>query len=300
MVDFERELRLSAFGAVYSVNVRRPVRPIASFDLKGRSVPLTNSAVEEGLLDEECAEPRARLMHHPLYAEVCSIARIRVFMEHHVFAVWDFMTLLKRLQRLLTRIDLPWIPPRHPEMARLINEIVLAEESDEDGRGGYTSHFQLYREAMLECGADPTPIDALVEQVRSGADPLRVLRNLDLAPTTAAFVRGNLELAARGAPHEVAAAFCLGREDIIPEMFTRLENQLQSQGYKVDRLKYYLNRHIQIDGESHGPASQRLLSELIGSNPEKRDEAAAAARAALESRIQLWDGVLEQVRKLSR
>ena len=71
-------------------------------------------------------------------------------------------------------------------------------------------------------------------------------------PPRVAFVAGNLELAARGAPHEIAAAFCLGREDIIPEMFSRLAPRLQSQGYEVGRLMYYLNRHIQVDGERHG------------------------------------------------
>jgi hypothetical protein len=246
----------------------------------------------ESECDAALADARERLMRHALYGQVDSLPRIRVFMEHHVFAVWDFMSLLKRLQQVVTGLELPWLPPRDPELARLINEIVLGEESDEDGRGGFTTHFDLYREAMLECGANTALIDRFLERIAQRVPPGQALRDLPIAPSTAAFVRGNLQLATQGAAHEVAAAFCLGREDIIPEMFQRLAPALQAQGHCVNRLSYYLQRHIEVDGDRHGPMSQRLLTRLIEDRPERRQAARRAALQAITARIELWDGVL--------
>ena len=71
-----------------------------------------------------------------------------------MFAVWDFMSLLKAIQRELCGVGVPWVPSPNLQATRLVNEIVLGEESDEDGEGGYASHFVLYRRAMQRCGAN--------------------------------------------------------------------------------------------------------------------------------------------------
>jgi hypothetical protein len=113
---------------------------------------------------------RVKLLGHPLYGMIDSLTNLRIFMEYHVFAVWDFMSLLKSLQRSQTSVEIPWCPRPNPTTTRFINEIVLCEESDEDGAGGYTSHFELYRSAMKECGASTAKIDDLVEQVGKGVD----------------------------------------------------------------------------------------------------------------------------------
>jgi hypothetical protein len=97
------------------------------------------------------------LLGHPVYREINSLAALRLFMEHHVFAVWDFMSLLKTLQVRLCCVGVPWLPAADPQATRFINEIVLAEESDEDGQGGYLSHFGLYLRSMTRCGPTPAP-----------------------------------------------------------------------------------------------------------------------------------------------
>lgn len=83
-------------------------------------------------------------------------------MEHHVFAVWDFMSLLKSLQILMTGADVPWVPPSNSRACRIINELVLGEESDDDGSGGNASHFELYLSAMQEAGANRFFIEGFV------------------------------------------------------------------------------------------------------------------------------------------
>lgn len=241
-------------------------------------------------------EVRQRLLAHPIYDEVTSLERVRVFMEHHVFAVWDFMSLLKRLQQVVTCVHVPWMPPPHREMARFVNEIVLGEESDEDGRGGHASHFELYLEAMSECGANAEPMHLYLHLLNTAEDAVPALKAVPIPPAVRDFVSWNLELARHGAPHCVAAAFFYGREDVIPEMFTHLARKLQGQGHEVDRLVYYMRRHIELDQDEHGPLAEKLLAELCANQPERWNEAAETACQALESRIALWDAVLHAMR----
>lgn len=233
---------------------------------------------------------RAALLAHPVYAAVDTLEHVRIFMEHHVFAVWDFMSLLKRLQQCVTCVSVPWFPAPRPELARFVNEIVLGEECDEDGRGGHASHFELYCAAMRDIGADLKPIEGFLARLKAGADPLAASRAL-APPAIASFVSQNLDLALHGSPPAVAAAFFFGREDIIPEMFQRIIPHLAGQGAAVERLVYYMNRHIELDGESHGPLARQLLAALCQNDRGLWLEAEQAARQALESRLAVWDAI---------
>ena len=80
---------------------------------------------------------RTKLLQHPIYGRLDGIDALRSFMAHHIFAVWDFMSLLKEMQRQLCVVDVPWLPSSNSLGCRLVNEIVLGEESDENDRGGY-------------------------------------------------------------------------------------------------------------------------------------------------------------------
>lgn len=236
---------------------------------------------------------RNELLMHPVYKQVNSPERLRIFMGYHVFAVWDFMSLLKRLQQHVTCVDVPWVPGKDAQFARFVNEIVLGEECDEDGQGGYISHFDLYCLAMEECAADLRPIQQYLEAIKNGADPIHTLKQQALPQAVVDFVSFSLTVAREGKPHEVAAAFFFGREDIIPEMFQQLVPVLEQQGYKLDRMVYYLNRHIELDGDEHGPLARKLLEHLCGDDQQKWQEAEKTATRSLELRIKLWDGVAE-------
>src|SRR3982074_924513 len=104
---------------------------------------------------------RAQLLEHPVYAEVASLSDLRRFMEDHVFAVWDFMSLLKRLQQDLTCTKVPWFPADNARAARLINDIVIGEETDVDPDGSYVSHLDLYLRAMADGRASTRQFDKL-------------------------------------------------------------------------------------------------------------------------------------------
>ncbi|WP_426102729.1 MULTISPECIES: DUF3050 domain-containing protein [unclassified Pseudomonas] len=244
-------------------------------------------------------QKKLQLCSHPLFEEITSLGKLQLFMESHVFAVWDFMTLTKRLQRDLTCTQLPWLPPSDPQAARLINEIVLGEESDEHPRRGHCSHFELYREAMLEVGASTHAIDTFIALQRRGVGANAALGQVDLLPGVARFVASTLHIALNAPTHCVAAAFLHGRESIIPSMFERLLQGSEIIDRQAPTLGYYLNRHIELDTQGHEPAAQRMLQGLTLSAPEYQQQAVETAINAVENRIKLWDDVrtlLQQVR----
>ncbi len=218
--------------------------------------------------------------------------QVRIFMENHVFAVWDFMSLVKSLQTCLTSVSVPWLPGGDPLSRRLINEIVLDEESDEDGQGGYLSHFELYLQAMAQCGADTSRITAFVEMLDQGETVLKALGRARAPEAAQAFVETTWTIVESKSPHRIAAAFTLGREEIVPDMFqTVIENIQRRFPERMSRFSYYLERHINIDKDRHAPMAARMLERLCGSDPVKWREATESAQTALRARIKLWDDV---------
>lgn len=238
---------------------------------------------------------KTELLKHPVYSRVRTLRDVQTFMREHVFAVWDFMSLAKRQQRDVTSVTIPWMPPRDSASVRLINEIVLAEESDANGQGGFASHFELYCRAMDDVGADRGPIDTFLDRLRAGMDVAAALQAVEICDSTRAFVASTIALARSGGPHEVAAAFCCGREDVIPEMFERLLPNLTREQPGLERFRDYLDRHIEVDGDMHGPMARQLVNSLCGESSRKQDEARAAAEQAVRSRIAFWDGIVEQL-----
>lgn len=65
-------------------------------------------------IETALAPLKRKLSQHPLYQQLSSLEDINTFMEDHVYAVWDFMSLLKALQRELTCVAVPWLPAPNP------------------------------------------------------------------------------------------------------------------------------------------------------------------------------------------
>jgi hypothetical protein len=254
-----------------------------------RFMEMTNTAVIR------TADLVDRLLHHPLYAQISNADGVRLFMRYHVFCVWDFMTLLKTLQRGLTCVAVPWLPTADPLARRLVNAIVLDEESDADG-GGYVSHFELYVAAMQDCGADTAPIERFLAALRAGLQVPDALVRAAIPEPAQNFVMATWTVATAGDLHEVCAAFSYGREDIIPDVFRQLVGRLAVQEpQRFARFRYYLERHIQADSDQHGPAARRLTERLCGGHATKLRQAESAARQALEARLRLWDALAQQL-----
>jgi hypothetical protein len=237
----------------------------------------------------------ARLAEHRLYATFETAADLRLFMESHVFAVWDFMSLLKALQRGLTCVEVPWVPSRFPESRRLVNEIVMGEESDLY-KSLPMSHFELYLRAMQECGADRFAIDNLLLELERGADWAGALKRSGATMAAQNFVRSTFACIDEGKLHATAAAFTFGREDLIPEMFRGfIRDQDERLSGRLSMFRWYLDRHIEVDGDEHGPMALQMIRELCGTDAVKWQEAGVAAEQALLARIALWDGIADAI-----
>ncbi len=237
-----------------------------------------------------------RLNHHPLYDQLQNASSLCQFMESHVFCVWDFQSLLKALQRQLTCVDVPWLPTSDREARRLINEIVLDEESDEHPHGGYASHFELYLDAMREAGADCRQIQQLVWQLPHQKSIDDLCQSQEFPAGVAHFLRTTSAIIESNEMHLMAAAFTYGRELAIPDMFRQVVSQLSDQMPGEWALfQYYLERHIVCDGERHGPLAESLFVKACGNSQLRWEEAEACARQTLEARLTLWDSIQDSL-----
>jgi hypothetical protein len=245
-------------------------------------------------LEKNITEARERVIKHPLYANLDTHEALVTFMEHHIFAVWDFMSLLKSLQRNLTCVTVPWIPTGPTGSRRLINDIVMVEESDELG-DGFISHFELYVNGMREAGADTTAIDSLISLLREDRPVLDALREAGVPKSSIMFAGVTWSIIESKPVHCQAAAFAFGREDLIPDMFTQVV-AINERSQKLNTFVDYLERHIEVDGEQHTPMAMQMVTDLCGDDETKWQEAAMTVNTALAARAQLWDDILSAIK----
>ena len=243
-------------------------------------------------IEQRLQASRDRLLSHPIYEVIDSVGNLHRFMQSHVFAVWDFMSLLKSLQRQLCGTDVPWLPPQDPVAARLVNEIVLGEETDVDGSGNYRSHFEMYHRAMQRCGAETTRIDAFTDAIRRGLSVEQSLSVCHAPEYVRRFVSHTFEVIAGGDLCAIAAALTFSREDLLPDVFQRIVDSLNSEMRgELDDLRYYLDRHIELDSDEHVVLARQMLTTLCGDDAQKWQIAEDVAEAGLQHRIVLWDGM---------
>ncbi len=248
-------------------------------------------------INQNIQDYKNQLLTHSLYEKVKTIDDLHCFLENHIYAVWDFMSLLKALQNKLTCTTTPWLPVGNPEVRYLINEIVVAEETDLAFDGSRQSHFEMYLDAMQQCGANTQDITAFLENVKSTQNIFVSIKQSNLHPNVKAFLDFTFRVIEEGKAHNIAAAFTFGREDLIPSMFTEiLKNfQINFPETNLSKLIYYFERHIELDADEHGPMAMQMITELCGTNETKWKEVEEISKQALEKRIGLWDAIKEQI-----
>lgn len=246
-------------------------------------------------LKEEIASLRSQLVSHPLYAKIEDIAHIKTFMANHVFAVWDFMSLLKSLQKNLTCVSTPWLPVKDANTSYLINEIVLGEESDVDEIGNRTSHFQLYLKAMDQVGAKYVLLTQLLKEIENGTDVHEAIASLNSSEAVKNFLNFTFKLVKENKTHVLAAVFTYGREDLIPDMFLSIVKDLEQKfPLQLSTFKYYLERHIEVDGEHHSKLAYEMTDSLCTTSMHWQ-EATEAVKEALTLRVKLWDAISSEI-----
>lgn len=240
---------------------------------------------------------RQRLEHHPVYAAVATLEDLQCFMQHHVYSVWDFMSLIKFLQSVVAPTTYPWTPAGDADVQRFINELVLEEETDEHPvNGGFSSHFVLFQSAMEEIGADTAPVRRFVEMIHQNG--LQAALASDAVPEPSRrFTQTTFSFIQADAPHIAAAALALGREHIIPCMFRAILQNIGVDETQAPIFHAYLNRHIHLDEDFHAPLSLRLLNGLCGNDDNRVREAIEAAETAVLARVEFLDGVNAELAK---
>jgi hypothetical protein len=246
---------------------------------------------------KKSTEPlRQEIINHKVYAVISDLDDLKIFMQFHIYAVWDFMSLLKALQNTLTCTSVPWFPKGNADTRHLINEIVVGEESDIDSDGVRKSHFELYLDAMKQCGADLTQIETFINILKNTGNFKEAFAAANSPKEAQAFVDFTFGIISSNKDYLQSAIFTFGREDLIPSMFYSIINDIHKAfPESVSIFKYYLERHIEVDGDHHSHLALQMTSNLCGDNEQYWKEAEEATIASLKKRIELWNGVYDQI-----
>ena len=237
---------------------------------------------------------KQEIIAHPLFANKLEPRHICKFMESHIFAVWGFMSILKSLQKLITPNNLPWMPNKNTMngLVNFVNEIILCEESDYIEGIGYISHFEIYLLAMKNMGARTDQLDKLTSIIADKGYNKKYLDDIDASDEVKSFLKHDMEVSMNGTLPEIVGAFTLGREKVIPNMFGYILPAIKETSTS-GHLITYLERHIDIDGDRHGPLSMKLLDASCDKN--QLSLAYATAVKSLELRLLVWDKVHEDI-----
>ena len=243
---------------------------------------------------------RNKLKYHAVYSKMNLEEKVKIFMNTHIYCVWDFMNLVKRLQIHFTSVEVPWRPTTSIQtrmLRRLANEIVLEEETDElDGQ--FISHFSYYVESIrqVQDGVISNNLTRFINDISSDSVSYQEILNLEYLPKA---IRNFLQITSNAAVHEniivTAAAFTFGREVMLPEIFTSIleESGIANQP-RLSKFVNYLDRHIELDGDYHGFLSKKMVLKLV-SNQEEWDLVIKTAKIALEARVALWDDIFKRL-----
>jgi hypothetical protein len=235
------------------------------------------------------------ISNHKVFIEIFSVENLKIFAEHHVYAVWDFMCLVKSLQRKLVCTEIAWYPPINHVGCHVINEIVAEEESDITWDGRYLSHFEMYLESMQECGAKIDTILALIDSIKRKEPLEKALSEHPIPKISKDFICDTFKII-KMEVHQIAASFTFAREGITDRMFLPILQNMKDKA-SVGKFMYYFQRHIDLDVGKHSQEAKLLIVNLCGNDERKWHEAKEASKHSLRSRINFLDGVYQEIKQ---
>ena len=240
-------------------------------------------------------ELKELLVSHQLFANKLSIEQVRVFMESHIFSVWGFMSLVKSLQIRITSNHIPWLPNKNTKngLTNFINEIILCEESDYIDGIGYTSHFEIYLLAMENIKANSEVIRKLIDKLKKEKYNKEFIDKLSIHNEVKDFIKFDLEISQSMNLPKIVGSFTLGREKVIPNMFSYIVPCIKEDA-STRHLLTYLKRHICVDGDRHGPLSLKLL-DVICEDEKDYFFAYSSGIKSLELRLKVWDKIASEL-----
>jgi pyrroloquinoline quinone (PQQ) biosynthesis protein C len=173
---------------------------------------------------------------------------------------------------------------------------VVGEESDLNAEGRRQSHFEIYLDAMNQIGADTSAIHMFMESLRQHSDFDLAYQYAQTPLAAQAFMNFTFNTISQNQNHVLAAIFTFGREDLIPGMFRNMVDEFhQKMPERISIFKYYLDRHIEIDGDHHSPLAMQMVANLCGEDENKWREAEAHVIDALRQRLNLWNAALTEI-----
>ena len=267
--------------------------------LPTRDAPITGGllgdvAREDSRMSAALLSAARAAADHSVYSRLTTLPAFQKFMTYQVWCVWDFMCLAKSVQIGIGCYSVPWIPPKNPSLVSLMGEIIRGEESDVGPGGEEASHFEIFIQAMDECGAESTKIKAFIDHVGAGTEVLSAMRAVDAPPAAQAFVSQTLAFCSSSIAARIGA-FSLGREELVPRMLSTLINRLDPSQKRFKTFDWYLRRHISLDATNHAPKIAEIFRQFVGSDPALREEGLEAGLAAIRARCTYLDALEEQI-----
>ena len=149
---------------------------------------------------------------------------------------------------------------------------------------------------MQQSGANLNQISLFIETLKSTRDLNQAFSTANVPDAAKQFVEFTFNIINSNKPHLQSAIFTFGREDLIPSMFMSIIKDIdQNFPNSISIFKYYLERHIEIDGDHHSHLAIQMTSNLCGTNDVFWKEAEEATINSLNMRIKLWDAVFDEI-----
>jgi hypothetical protein len=233
-----------------------------------------------------------KILNHQVYKEIENLDDLNLFLEYHVFFVWDQMSSLKAMQKDLTCMNVPWVPKRSPQTRKYINELVLNAEGNDLISETVLSEYESYLELMRESDADSSSIERLEKSINRGENFKDLLDHLDMPKVVKSYLDFTYKTIESKDAHKIAANFVFGKQSLIPHRLVKLLNELNKK-FPVDlslQIKYFESKVMKETGKIEDVA-KKIFEELCGHDEEKWDDVAEVAERTLERRLQLWDDI---------